>query len=91
MVAIDTPKGTFQIPASYEHPLTKAQQDKLLWQKVDVVYLKDEPAIGRVVKWYGSSMSVLTGLGVFILMAALFVFCMAYRMLISKSTYPSIK
>ena len=74
IVTIDTLKGAFQIPTSYEHPLIKAQQDKLLWQKVDVVYLKDEPAVGRVVKWHGSSMWVLTGLGVFLLMTGLFVF-----------------
>jgi hypothetical protein len=90
IVAIDTPKGAFQIPTSYEHPLTKAQQDKLLWQKVEVVYLRDEPTIGRVVKWHGSSMWVLTGLGVFILLVALFVLTMAYRMLAIKNTPASI-
>jgi hypothetical protein len=90
VVAIDTPKGAFQIPTSYEHPLTKAQQDKLLWQKVDVLYLRDEPSVGRVVQWYGSSMWVLTGLGVFILLVALFVLTMAYRMLAIKNTPASI-
>ncbi|MDO8456036.1 MAG: hypothetical protein Q7T07_03885 [Burkholderiaceae bacterium] len=91
IVSIDTPKGAFQILSSYEYPLTKTMQTRLLWQKVDVVYLKDEPAIGRVVKWHGSSMSILTGLGVFILMAALFVFYLAYRMLVSKNTHSSIQ
>jgi predicted metal-binding membrane protein len=85
IVTIDTPKGAFQIPTSYEHPLNKAQQDKLLWQKVDVVYLRDEPSIGRVVKWHGSWMWVLTSLGVFILAASLFVLYMAYRMLALKN------
>jgi hypothetical protein len=85
IVTIDTPNGVFQIPTSYKHPLNKAQQDKLLWQKVDVVYLKDEPAVGRVVAWHGSSMWVLTGLGVFLLIAGLFIFYMSYRMLASKA------
>ena len=86
VVTIDTPKGTFQIPTSYEYPLTKAQQDKLLWQKVDALYLRDEPHIGRVVKWHGSSMWVLTGLGLFILLAAAFIFNIAFRMLMSPNT-----
>ena len=86
IVSIDTPKGAFQIPTSYEYPLTKAQQDKLLWQKVDVVYLRDEPHIGRVVKWHGSSMWVLTGLGLFILLVAAFIFNIAFRMLMSPNT-----
>lgn len=81
IVAIDTPKGVFQIPTSYAHPLNKAQQDQLLWQKVDVIYLKDEPSTGRVVKWHGSSMWVLTGLGVFLLMAGLFFLYLSYQML----------
>lgn len=81
IVTIDTPKGAFHIPTSYEHPLNKAQQDKLLWQKVDVVYLKDEPTVGRVVKWHGSSMWVMTGLGVFLLMTGLFVLYLSYQML----------
>ena len=85
IVSIDTPKGAHHIPTSYEYPLNKTMQDKLLWQKVDVVYLRDEPAVGRVVKWQGSSMWVLTGLGVFILMASLFVFYMAYRMMALKN------
>jgi hypothetical protein len=85
IVSIDTPKGAFQIPTSYEHPLKKAQQDMLLWQKVDVVYLKDEPAVGRVVKWHGSSMWVLTCLGVLLLLAAMFVFYMAGRILALKT------
>lgn len=89
IVTIDTPKGAFQIPTSYEYPLNKTMQDKLLWQKVEVVYLRDEPAIGRVVKWHGASMWVLTGLGVFILLLALFISSMAWRMLASKNTHPS--
>ena len=87
IVTIDTPKGAFQILSSYEYPLTKTMQTRLLWQKEDVVYLKDEPAIGRVTKWHGSSISMLTLIGVLILMAALSVFYMCYRMLVSKNTY----
>ena len=86
VVTIDTPKGTFQIPTSYEYPLNKTMQDKLLWQKVDVVYLRDEPHIGRVVKWHGSSMWVLTGLGLFILLVAAFIFNIAFRMLVFPNT-----
>ena len=86
IVSIDTPKGAFQIPTSYMHPLNKAQQDKLLWQKVDVLYLKSEPSIGRVVAWHGSSISILTVLGVFLSMAALFIFYIAMRMLFTKNT-----
>jgi hypothetical protein len=88
IVSIDTPKGAFQVATSYEHPLTKAQQDELLWKKVDVVYLRDEPAIGRVAKWHGTSNSgwgwVLTGLGVFLLMTGLFILVLSYRMLSPK-------
>ena len=84
IVTIDTPKGSFQIPTSYEYPLNKTMQDKLLWQKVAVVYLKDEPATARVPQWHGSSFSLLTALGVFVLTAGLFVFYLAYRMLVSK-------
>lgn len=86
VVAIETPKGAFQIPTSYEHPLNKAQQDELLWKKVDVVYLRDEPAVGRVLKWHGSSNWLLTGLGVVLLITALFVFYISCRMLTDKST-----
>ena len=85
IVTIDTPKGAFQIPTSYEHPLSKGQQDKLLWQKVDVVYLRDEPNIGRVMKWHGSSMWVLTGLGVFLLVVSLFSFSIIFRILALKN------
>ena len=87
IVTIDTPKGTFQIPTSYAHPLNKAQQDKLLWEKVDVVYLRSEPGIGRVLKWHSSSGWgwVLMGLGVFILAVGLFIFYMAWRMLAAKN------
>lgn len=87
IVTIDTPKGTFQIPTSYAHPLNKAQQDKLLWEKVDVVYLRSEPSVGRVVKWHSSSGWgwVLMGLGVFILAVGLFVLYMAWRMLTDKN------
>lgn len=86
VVSIETPKGAFQIPTSYEHPLNKAQQDELLWKKVDVVYLRDEPNMGRVVKWHSASGWgwVLTGLGVFLLATALFVLVMSYRMLLPK-------
>jgi hypothetical protein len=84
VVSIDTPKGTFKIPTSYEHPLTKAQQDELLWKKVDVVYLRDEPGIGRVLKWHGSSLSVLTLLGMVLGATALFIFYMSCRMLMQK-------
>ncbi len=84
VVSIETPKGTFQIPTSYEHPLNKAQQDELLWKKVDVVYLRDEPAVGRVLKWHGSSNWLLTGLGVVLLITALFVFYISWRMLKDK-------
>lgn len=85
IVAIETPKGAFQIPSSYEHPLSKAQQDELLGKKVAVVYLRGEPNIGRVIKWHGSSMWVLTSLGVFILAVAVFIFYMALRMLALKN------
>ncbi len=85
IVTIETPKGVFQIPTSYAHPLNKAQQDKLLWQKVDVVYLRDEPQIGRVVKWHGSSMWVLTGLGIFLLVVALFSFSIIFRIFAFKN------
>ena len=84
VVSIETPKGAFQIPTSYEHPLNKAQQDELLWKKVDVVYLRDEPAMGRVLKWHGSSNWLLTGLGVVLLITALFVFYISWRMLTDK-------
>jgi hypothetical protein len=84
VVTIDTPKGTFQIPTSYEHPLNKAQQDKLLWQKVDVVYLRDEPGIGRVMAWHGSSTWLLTGLGLVLLLTALFIVYKSYQLLILK-------
>jgi hypothetical protein len=84
VVTIDTPKGMFQIPTSYEHPLNKAQQDKLLWQKVDVVYLRDEPGIGRVMAWHGSSTWLLTGLGVVLLLTALFIVYKSYQLLILK-------
>jgi hypothetical protein len=87
VVSIDTPKGAFQIPTSYEHPLNKAQQDELLWKKVDVVYLRNEPNIGRVAKWHGSSLSVLTVLGAFLLLVAFFILVMSYRMLISKNRH----
>ena len=87
LVSIETPKGTFQIPTSYEHPLNKAQQDELLWKKVDVVYLRDEPGIGRVVKWHGFSLSVLTVLGAFLLLVAFFILVMSYRMLASKDAF----
>jgi hypothetical protein len=73
VVTIETPKGQMQIPTSYEHPLNKAQQDELLWQKVDALYLRDEPSTGRVPKWHGSAFSVLTFLGVVLLIAALFI------------------
>lgn len=85
VVAIDTPKGVFQILSSYAYPLNKTMQAKLLGQKVDVIYLKDEPALGRVIKWHGSSFSVLTGLGVFILLVAMFIFYMAFKMLALKN------
>jgi hypothetical protein len=84
VVTIDTPKGTFQIPTSYEHPLNKAQQDKLLWEKVDVVYLRDEPGIGRVMAWHGSSTWLLTGLGLVLLLTALFIVYKSYQSLILK-------
>ena len=84
VVAIETPKGTFQIPSSYEYPLNKTIQAKLLGQKVAVVYLRDEPAIARVTPWHGSSFSVLMALGVFVLLAGLFVFYTSYRMLVSQ-------
>lgn len=86
VVSIETPKGAFQIPTSYAHPLNKAQQDELLWKKVDVVYLRDEPNMGRVVKWHSASGWgwVLTGLGVFLLATALFILVMSYRMLLPK-------
>ncbi len=86
VVSIETPKGAFQIPTSYEHPLNKAQQDELLWKKVDVLYLRDEPNMGRVVKWHSASGWgwVLTGLGVFLLATALFVLVMSCRMLLPK-------
>jgi hypothetical protein len=87
VVTIETPKGPMQIPTSYEHPLNKAQQDELLWKKVDVVYLRDEPGIGRVVKWHGSSLSVLTVLGAFLLLVAFFILVMSYRMLASKDAF----
>jgi hypothetical protein len=87
VVSIETPKGTFKISTSYAHPLTKAQQDELLWKKVDVIYLRDEPNIGRVAKWHGSSLSVLTVLGAFLLLVALFILVMSYRMLISKNRH----
>lgn len=85
VVAIDTPKGVFQILSSYEYPLNKTMQAKLLGQKVAVVYLRDEPSMGRVTKWHGSSFSVLTGLGVFILLVAMFIFYMAFKMLALKN------
>ena len=81
IVAIDTPQGAFHFPTSYMYPLNKAQQDKLLWQKVDALYLKSEPTVGRVVAWHGSSWSVLTMLGVVVLLAAVFVFYAAWRVL----------
>jgi hypothetical protein len=84
VVSIDTPKGVFQILSSYEYPLNKTMQAKLLGQKVDVVYLMTEPAMARVLKWHGSSFSVLTALGSFILLAALFIFYVACRMLALK-------
>lgn len=88
VVAIETPKGAFQIQSSYEYPLNKTMQAKLLGQKVAVVYLRDEPNIGRVLKWHGTSGWgwVLTGLGAFLLMTALFVLIMSYRMLSPKLT-----
>jgi hypothetical protein len=54
---------------------------------VDVVYLRSEPSIGRVVKWHSSSGWgwVLMGLGVFILAVGLFVLYMAWRMLTDKN------
>jgi hypothetical protein len=73
VVTIETPKGQMLIPTSYEHPLNKAQQDELLWKKVDALYLRDEPSTGRVPKWHGSAFSVLTFLGVVLLIAALFI------------------
>jgi hypothetical protein len=63
VVAIETPKGTFQILSTYEYPLNKTMQAKLLGQKMAVVYLRDEPAIARVPQWHGSSFSVLMALG----------------------------
>ena len=88
VVAIETPKGAFQIQSSYEYRLNKTMQAKLLGQKVAVVYLRDEPAVGRVLKWHGTSGWgwVLTGLGAFLLMTALFVLIMSYRMLSPKLT-----
>ena len=85
VVAIDTPKGVFQILSSYEYPLNKTMQAKLLGQKVAVVYLRDEPSVGRVTRWHGSSFSVLTGLGGFILLVAMFIFFMAFKILALKN------
>jgi hypothetical protein len=83
IVSIDTPKGAFQIASSYEYPLNKTMQAKLLWQKVDVVYLRDEPGIGRVLKWHDDSLSILTVL-VFLGAAALFIFYMSRHILVQK-------
>jgi hypothetical protein len=91
VVAIDTPKGVFQILSSYEYPLNKTIQTKLLGKKVAVVYLRDEPSMARVTQWHGSSFSVLTALGGFILLAALFILYLSYRMLVSKNTHTSVK
>ena len=92
VVSIETPKGAFQIPTSYEHPLNKAQQDELLWKKVDVVYLRDEPNMGRVVKWHSASGWgwVLAGLGVFLLMTGVFILIISWRMLIAKGAPKTI-
>jgi hypothetical protein len=91
VVTINTQKGDYQILSSYEYPLNKTMQAKLLGQKVMVVYLRDEPSIARVTKWHSSSFSVLTALGGFILLAALFILYLSYRMLVSKNTHTSIK
>jgi hypothetical protein len=88
VVAIETPKGRFQIPTSYAHPLDKAQQDELLWKKVDVIYLRDEPSVGRVLKWHSSSawVWVLTVLGMVLLLTALFIVYISFRLLVSRKT-----
>ena len=90
VVTINTQKGDYQLLSSYEYPLNKTMQDKLLGQKVDVVYLMTEPSIGRVLKWHGSTFSVLTVLGLCMLLAALFIAYLSYRMLVSKNTNTSI-
>jgi hypothetical protein len=85
VVAIDTPKGVFQILSSYEYPLNKTMQTKLLGQKVDVVYLMTDPAVARVLKWHSTSFSILSFLGVCIVLAALFVYYLSCRMLTSNN------
>ncbi len=79
VVSIETPKGAFQIATSYAHPLNKAQQDELLWKKVQVIYLRDEPSVGRVVQWHGSSTWWMASLGVVLLVAGLLIVYLSYQ------------
>jgi hypothetical protein len=83
VVAIETPQGAFHILSSYEYPLNKTMQAKLMGQKVAVVYLLSDPSTARVPQWQGSSFSVLTVLGVFVLLAGLFVGFISFKMLIN--------
>jgi hypothetical protein len=79
VVSIETAKGGFQIATSYAHPLNKAQQDELLWKKVQVIYLRDEPSVGRVVQWHGSSTWWMASLGVVLLVAGLLIVYLSYQ------------
>jgi hypothetical protein len=49
-----------------------------------VVYLRDEPGIGRVLKWHDDSLSILTVL-VFLGAAPLFIFYMSCHILVQKN------
>jgi hypothetical protein len=80
IVTFDTPTGPIHL-YGYGGPQSPANQDKLLRQKVNVVYLREEPTLGRVVKWHTSYPWIDAVIGVFLLASSLFCFYFIPRFL----------
>jgi hypothetical protein len=51
---------------------------------VQVIYLRDEPSVGRVVQWHGSSTWWMASLGAVLLVAGLLIVYLSYQFIFSR-------
>ncbi len=84
IVTFDTPTGPIHL-YGYGSPQIKSNQDKLLRQKANVVYLREDPTMGRVVKWHSSYPWLYAVIGAFLLAGSLFCFYFISRILAHKN------